>query len=159
MLPTGQHCATRRRFQSAPNRINGSAAARQAPLHSTILKAIPFSIKRHLSPGLPSFVISTFVIYSFMSHEAVSLSPKPSSAPSSTGHQHVQATDIPATLPSALSNFLASNGLDQDVYSAANDIRRHIRINPRRPINTSDIAVEVLRNLYSHNLRAPQSKF
>jgi hypothetical protein len=58
-------------------------------------------------------------------------------------HVHVQATDIPAQLPSALNHFLASNGLNQSVYSAANDIRRHIRVNPRRPIGVSELEQQV----------------
>ncbi len=58
-------------------------------------------------------------------------------------HTHVQATDIPSNLPVALSRFLADNGLDSGVYAAANSIRRHIRINPRRPIGASELKEQV----------------
>ncbi len=58
-------------------------------------------------------------------------------------HSHVQATDIPSELPVALSRFLTDNGLDRGVYAAANSIRRHVRINPRRPVGALELKEQV----------------
>jgi hypothetical protein len=56
---------------------------------------------------------------------------------------HVMGMRMPSALPASLATFMSQSGVEDGIYEGADDIDRHIRINPRRPIAIKELAKEL----------------
>ena len=56
---------------------------------------------------------------------------------------HVMGMRMPSALPASLATFMSQSGVEDGIYQGADDIDRHIRINPRRPIAIEELAKEL----------------